>query len=166
MIRKATLNDLSKIVEITKACAKLMISKNILQWNEFYPNLETFKKDVTNQSLYVLENNKDVIGCLVISDYMDEFYKKAKWLTASDKNIYLHRLAIHHDHQGKGFAKKLMNYAFKFSKENGFKSLRLDTFSGNPQNNIFYQNLNFKKLEEIYFREQSEKPFYCYEKVL
>ena len=97
---------------------------------------------------------------------MDEFYKKAKWLTASDKNIYLHRLAIHPDHQGKGFAKKLMNYAFKFSKENGFKSLRLDTFSVNPQNNIFYQNLNFKKLEEIYFREQSEKPFYCYEKVL
>jgi len=42
----------------------------------------------------------------------------------------------------------------------------LDTFSGNPQNNIFYQSLDFKKLENIYFREQSELPFYCYEKVL
>ena len=60
MIRKATLNDLTRIVEITKACAKLMISKNIFQWNEFYPNLETFKKDVINQSLYVLENNKEL----------------------------------------------------------------------------------------------------------
>ena len=79
MIRKATLNDLTRIVEITKACAKLMISKNIFQWNEFYPNLETFKKDVINQSLYVLENNKEVIGCLVISDYMDDFYFYAKW---------------------------------------------------------------------------------------
>ena len=55
---------------------------------------------------------------------------------------------------------------FNFSKENGFKSIRLDTFSGNPQNNIFYQSLDFKKLENIYFREQSELPFYCYEKVL
>ena len=79
MIRKATLNDLTRIVEITKACAKLMISKNIFQWNEFYPNLETFKKDVINQSLYVLENNKEVIGCLVISDYMDDFYGSGKW---------------------------------------------------------------------------------------
>ena len=166
MIRKASLNDLTRIIEITKACAKLMISKNIFQWNDTYPRIETFEKDVNNQMLYVIENKKELIGCLVISDYMDEFYKKAKWLTASDKNIYLHRLAIHPDHQGKGFAKKLMKYAFNFSKENGFKSIRLDTFSGNPQNNIFYQSLDFKKLENIYFREQSELPFYCYEKVL
>ena len=119
-----------------------------------------------NQSLYVIENNKEVIGCLVISDHMDEFYYKVKWLTPNTKNGYLHRLAIHPDYQRKGFAKKLMKYAFNFSKENGFKSIRLDTFSGNPQNNIFYQSLDFKKLENIYFREQSELPFYCYEKVL
>jgi len=166
MIRKANSNDLRRIIDITKACAKLMISKNIFQWNEFYPNLETFKKDVINQSLYVIENNKEVIGCLVISDHMDEFYYKVKWLIPNTKNGYLHRLAIHPDYQRKGFAKKLMKYAFNFSKENGFKSIRLDTFSGNPQNNIFYQSLDFKKLENIYFREQSELPFYCYEKVL
>jgi ribosomal protein S18 acetylase RimI-like enzyme len=97
---------------------------------------------------------------------MDEFYYKVKWLIPNTKNGYLHRLAIHPDYQRKGFAKKLMKYAFNFSKENGFKSIRLDTFSGNPQNNIFYQRLDFKKLENIYFREQSELPFYCYEKVL
>jgi ribosomal protein S18 acetylase RimI-like enzyme len=120
MIRKANLNDLRIILDITKACAKLMISKNIFQWNESYPSLETFKKDVINQSLYVIENNKEVIGCLVISDHMDEFYYKVKWLTPNTKNGYLHRLAIHPDHQRKGFAKKLMKYAFNFSKENGF----------------------------------------------
>jgi ribosomal protein S18 acetylase RimI-like enzyme len=166
MIRKASLDDLKRIIEITQACANLMISKNIFQWNEFYPRIQTFEEDVNNQTLYVIENNSKVIGCLVISDYMDEFYKKAKWLTVSDKNIYLHRLAVHPDYQGKGFAKKLMNYAFDFALENEFKSIRLDTFSGNPQNNVFYQKLDFKKLEKIYFRDQSDKPFYCYEKVL
>jgi hypothetical protein len=59
-----------------------------------------------------------------------------------------------------------MNYAFDFALENKFKSIRLDTFSGNPQNNVFYQKLEFKKLNKIYFRDQSDKPFYCYEKVL
>ena len=114
----------------------------------------------------VIENNSKLDDIDEISDYMDEFYKKAKWLTVSDKNIYLHRLAVHPDYQGKGFAKKLMNYAFDFALENEFKSIRLDTFSGNPQNNVFYQKLDFKNKEKIYFRDQSDKPFYCYEKVL
>jgi N-acetylglutamate synthase-like GNAT family acetyltransferase len=67
MIRKASLDDLKRIIEITQACANLMISKNIFQWNEFYPRIQTFEEDVNNQTLYVIENNSKVIGCLVIS---------------------------------------------------------------------------------------------------
>ena len=46
MIRKATTNDLDRIIEITKACAVFMISNKIFQWNEHYPNIETFENDV------------------------------------------------------------------------------------------------------------------------
>ena len=56
MIRKASLDDLKRIIEITQACANLMISKNIFQWNEFYPRIQTFEEDVNNQTLYVIEN--------------------------------------------------------------------------------------------------------------
>ena len=58
MIRKATTNDLDRIIEITKACAVFMISNKIFQWNEHYPNIETFEKDILNQNLYVLEIKK------------------------------------------------------------------------------------------------------------
>ena len=51
MIRLATKQDLSRIIEITRACAAFMISKNIFQWNEHYPNIETFEKDLDNQTL-------------------------------------------------------------------------------------------------------------------
>ena len=55
MIRKAINKDLSRIIEITKSCAAFMISQNIFQWNEHYPNIETFENDVKNENLYVLE---------------------------------------------------------------------------------------------------------------
>ena len=37
-IRLATNKDINRIIEITNACAKHMISQNIFQWNEQYPN--------------------------------------------------------------------------------------------------------------------------------
>ncbi|MDG1792605.1 MAG: GNAT family N-acetyltransferase [Flavobacteriaceae bacterium] len=166
MIRKAIKDDLHRIIEITKACAVYMISNNIFQWNEHYPNIETFENDALNENLYVLEINKKLIGCLVISHEMDEFYMKVKWQTPNHNNIYLHRLAVDPSYQKKGYAKQLMNFSFEYAKVNSIKSIRLDTFSGNPFNNIFYSNLGFKKLGKIYFRKQSDKPFYCFEKVM
>ena len=98
MIRKAVKKDISRIIEITKSCAAFMISQNIFQWNEHYPNIETFENDVKNENLYVLELNQKIIGCIVISSFMDDFYSKVKWTTPTDKNMYLHRLAIDPDY--------------------------------------------------------------------
>ena len=137
MIRKAVKKDISRIIEITKSCAAFMISQNIFQWNEHYPNIETFENDVKNENLYVLELNQKIIGCIVISSFMDDFYSKVKWTTPTEKNMYLHRLAIDPDYQKKGYAKKLMNFSFDFANKNNIVSIRLDTFSGNPYNNIF-----------------------------
>ena len=156
MIRKAKPNDLKRIIEITKACAAFMISNNIFQWNEHYPNIATFKNDLKEESLYVIEKNEKVIGCIVISQIMDEFYRNVNWITSSEKNLYLHRLAIHPKFQKMVFAKQLMNFSFDFAQKNNFVSIRLDTFSGNPSNKIFYTKLGFKKLGEKYFRKHSD----------
>ena len=97
---------------------------------------------------------------------MDDFYKQITWNTSSKKNIYLHRLAIHPDHQGQGFAKYIMKFIENFAKESGCLSVRLDTFSQNKKNNHLYSKLGYKKLGKIYFRDQSDMPFNCYEKLL
>ena len=166
MIREATNNDLNRIVEITNACGKHMISQNIFQWNKEYPNLEVFKKDLENQSLYVIELESKIVGCVCISEKMDAVYKEVKWLTPDSKNMYVHRLAIDPKFQGKGLAIKLMSYAEDLAKTKDFKSMRLDTFSKNPKNNKFYNLQGYKKLGKIFYRSQSDMPFHCYEKII
>ena len=59
-----------------------------------------------------------------------------------------------------------MDFVEKFSEDNNYVSIRLDTFSKNKKNQLFYELRGYKKLEEIYFPNQSEYPFYCYELVL
>ena len=97
LIRTATKDDLDEVMLIIKACTKHMISKNIFQWNEKYPNIETFKNDIENENLYVLSlQNNELIGCVSITFEMDDFYKTIDWISPSKKNIYVHRLSLIH----------------------------------------------------------------------
>ncbi|WP_033959421.1 GNAT family N-acetyltransferase [Psychroserpens jangbogonensis] len=166
MIRKATLKDIDSIIDITRACARYMIARNIFQWNEHYPNRTPFENDVKRDELYVLEVENTIIGCIVISILMDEEYIPIQWLTPNENNIYIHRLAIHPKHQGKGYAQDLMNFAENYSIENNHTSVRLDTFSQNSRNQKFYELRGYQKLSNIFFPKQSKHPFYCYELVL
>ena len=166
MIRLAKAEDIDVLMNVCKACAKYMISNGIYQWNEHYPSKKAFINDVKRNELYVLEVENTVIGSIVISTYIDEEYIPIKWLTPNNKNIYIHRVAIHPEHQGKGFAQQLMDYAEKYAIENNYTSIRLDTFSQNKRNQKFYELRGYKRLGNIYFPKQSEHPFYCYELVL
>ena len=142
-----------------------MIEQNIFQWNEQYPTLEAFENDSKRNELYVLTFSEEIIGSLVISTLKDEEYNDVSWLTEDANNYYIHRLAIHPEHQRKGYAKKLMDFAEATAKENNATSVRLDTFSQNHRNQKFYEARGYQKLESIYFPKQSEHPFYCYELV-
>ncbi|MFK5958835.1 MAG: GNAT family N-acetyltransferase [Lutibacter sp.] len=166
MIVKASILDLEQLYLITKSYAKYMIENNIFQWNENYPSKEILKKDIELQQIWKLQVNEIIVGLIVLTEVEDKEYLKVKWLTKNYKNLYIHRLAIHPNFQGQGFAQKLMDFTENYAFKNNYKSIRLDTFSKNKRNQIFYKKRNYTKLETIYFPNQSEFPFFCYEKVL
>ncbi|MBD0779922.1 GNAT family N-acetyltransferase [Maribacter sp. ANRC-HE7] len=166
MIRRAKISEIHDILDVTQECAAYMIQNGIYQWNANYPSKKAFEKDIERSELYVLEKEERIIGTLVISTFMDGEYRPIQWLTPNNKNIYIHRLSILPEQQGKGFAQKLMDHAENHAREHGFISIRLDTFSQNKRNQRFYETRGYRKLADIYFRKQSEHPFHCYELVL
>lgn len=166
MIRRAKISEIPDILTITQACAKKMQANGIFQWNEHYPSKEAFIKDIGREELFVIEENNILQGAIVISTLMDEEYKPIEWLTPNGNSIYIHRLSVHPDLQSQGLAQKMMDFAENFSKENGFVSVRLDTFSQNKRNQRFYEQRGYQRLGDIFFPKQSEHPFHCYELVL
>lgn len=163
MIRRAKPSEIDKIITITKACASKMISDKIFQWNENYPNKDTFIEDQKRGELYVLVSSEEIIGCITISTLKDKVYEQVSWITDDLNHFYIHRLAVHPNFQNSGNAKKLMDFAENLAFENNIKSIRLDTFSRNLKNQRFYETRGYIKLDKIYFPNQSEHPFYCYE---
>lgn len=166
MIRPAKLIEIPEILDLTKACARYLCRQGIFQWNEEYPSREAFLVDVERGDLWILEEEKGLIGIIVVSELMDEVYRKVNWLSPNAKNRYIHRLAVHPNFQGRGYATKLMDFAEDKSRKEGARSIRLDTFSKNVRNQRFYENRGYRRLETISFPRQSPYPFYCYELLL
>lgn len=163
MIRRAKILEIPEILGVTRACAADMISHGIHQWNANYPSEKIFKKDIALGRLYVLIKNGRLIGLIALCQDMDPEYKKVKWLTPDGNNLYVHRLAVHPDHQGCGHARALMDFAENEAREKGYVSIRLDTFSKNLRNQKFYEARGYQRLEDIYLPDQSPYPFHCYE---
>lgn len=166
MIRKAKLPEIPEILELTRACGKEMESRGIYQWNEIYPSKAVLENDVDRGQLYLLEGSRGILGIIALTTQMDKEYEDVAWLTQNKGNLYVHRLAIHPEYQSLGYAQQLMSFAESFAKEGNFTSIRLDTFSQNPRNQRFYEQRGYSRLGNVYFPDQSEFPFYCYELVL
>jgi GNAT superfamily N-acetyltransferase len=143
-----------------------MQKKEILQWNEFYPSLERLKNDILQEELYVLDEEGEIEGIIVLTPTIDEEYLPIAWLTPSDNNLYVHRLATNPQKWGGGYGRRLMDFAEDFARKHNYDSVRLDTFSQNQRNQRFYEARGYKRLGNIYFPKQSEAPFYCYEKIM
>lgn len=166
MTCSATEKDIDSLLEITSACALHMQNQSIFQWNALYPSKETFEEDLKRKELFVFKLDTKPIGCIVISTFMDDEYKEVNWLTPNENNVYIHRLAVHPEQQGKGIARKLMAFAEEKSRLEKRTSVRLDTFSQNLRNQKFYEQRGYQRLGAIYIPQQSEFPFYCYELIL
>ena len=166
MIRKATRKDLDRAKSLTEACAAAMQTKGIFQWNEHYPSRERLLEDIENEEFFVLEEQGEIQGIMVLTPQIDEEYVPIEWLTPGGNNLYVHRLATHPELWGRGYGQKLMDFAEGLAAAQKYQSVRLDTFSKNKRNQKFYESRGYKRLGNIFFPKQSEHPFYCYEKIL
>jgi ribosomal protein S18 acetylase RimI-like enzyme len=167
MISKGELHELDAILKLTRACGKHMRENGIDQWDENYPDRTNLLNDLNSETLFAYREDGVVLGIVVLNESQDEEYAEIKWSTNdADRNIVVHRLAVHPDHQGKGIARKIMDFAEVYAKDEGYDAIRLDTYSQNPRNQKFYTNRGYNDLGPVYLKYKKDHPYYCYEMLL
>lgn len=164
MISLGELHEIDEIIALTKACGLHMRENGIDQWDENYPDRASIQKDLDTKTLFAFREDDTILGIVVLNENQDEEYSEIKWSTSEDdRNIVVHRLAVHPSHQGKGIARKIMDFAEDFAKEKEYDAIRLDTFSQNSRNQRFYTNRGYTDLGPVYLKYKKEHPYYCYE---
>ena len=163
-IRKAELTDLDKIMSMYQSCINGMIKNGIDQWDSTYPNAKVIANDINNKTYYIIEK-ENIIGGLTIDKNQDPTYLDIKWEDQENKFLSVHRLAVKEKYWGKGIGKKLMLFAESLVIINKLRSIRLDTYSGNPYAMLFYKKLGYKELGSINLKPNKNE-YYCFEKII
>src|SRR5690554_6163362 len=109
-IRLAVLQDIDDILNIVSDAKKLLKDNKVNQWQNGYPNKDTFLSDIENDSLYVAIDNDKVVGIAYFGITNEPSYKniyQGEWLTKNETYLVIHRLAARGDYYNHGVAKSI-----------------------------------------------------------
>ena len=165
IIRKANKTDLDNIMKMYKSCVKGMLENGIDQWDDNYPNTEIINEDLNVSTYYVVEIDGTIIGGVNIDRNQDDTYLALDWEDQSDSFLVVHRLGVKEEFWNKKIGKYLMLFTENLVIEKGLKSIRLDTYSGNPKAMEFYRRLGYTELGTIDLKPEKDK-YYCFEKII
>lgn len=128
MIRKATLSDIDRLLEIYESAKKFMHTHgNPNQWNGAYPEKETLVNDVEKGHLYVMcEPNQRIYACFALVGGEDVTYARIDGCWRSNTPYYgtIHRIA------GDGTVHGIFAKCAEFARTK-YNHLRVDTHEDN-----------------------------------
>jgi len=162
-IKLAKISDLNSIMQMYKSCVEGMIKNGIDQWNSSYPNSEIIQEDIKNGTYFIGEIEGEIVGGINIDNKQDPTYLDIDWEDTSDSFLVVHRLGVKEELWNKKIGKDLMLFTEKLVIEKNLKSIRLDTYSGNPKAMEFYRRLGYKELGTIDLKPNKNK-YHCFEK--
>ena len=165
IIRKAKNTDLDNIMKMYKSCVAGMLKNGIDQWDENYPNTDIIRADIKVRTYFIAELNGEIVGGINLDENQDPTYLTIDWADKKNQFLVVHRLAVVEEKWGVGIGKELMLFVEEFVVEEGYQSIRLDTYSGNPKAMDFYRRLGYTELGTIDLKPDKDK-YYCFEKII
>jgi GNAT superfamily N-acetyltransferase len=164
-VRRATLNDIPKIMQLITEVVPLMQAAGNFQWDNTYPNPQVFTEDIGLNQLWVADMDGDIGGVAAITTDQYAEYAQAGLDTAQTA-IVVHRLAVSPRYQGRGIARALMQEAEAEALRRGIHIMRIDTNIENQMAQQLFPKLGYVFAGEIGLEFRPGLRFVCYEKVL
>ncbi|WP_295728048.1 GNAT family N-acetyltransferase [uncultured Limosilactobacillus sp.] len=167
-IEKAQLTDYERVVEILKDGRNQLAEKGIDQWQGDYPNPQHVKEDVQNGFAYLVHSDDDeTVGTFTILPSPDHAYDQldGQWLKETEAYLTIHRVAIHSDHAGQGYASKLFMAVIDHIKTDRpeIESIRIDTHEDNHAMQHLITKHGFTRVGTLHGVYRPQEISYVYE---
>ena len=160
-IRRINKEEIDKVMEVIND-AKAFLKLQSKQWQQGYPNVNSMMNDINKGNLFGVYENGELtcLAALIIGiepTYVNMI--EGKWnVEVSNKDLVIHRIAVSEKYRGKGFAKKLMNFAYEYAKENACLSIKVDTHRVNKpmQELLLKHGYNYQGIIDLNRNEEDQ----------
>lgn len=151
ILRKAEARDLDAIESIyNKILLKEEEGEVTTGWERgIYPRRETAEAALKKEEIFVIEDERELVGAGIINKEQVDVYAKAKWkFAAKDSEVMvLHTLVINPDKSGRGYGKRFVDFYEDYAREKGCKYLRMDTNVKNKPARSLYKKLGYEEID-------------------
>ncbi len=151
-IRKSVFFDCAQAVQLyDKVTLYLENNINYPNWvHKVYPSSDTVEKGIKEGSLFVCENDGRLIGAFLLNTDPDGDYSAGDWTAELAEGEYtvIHALAVDPDFGGNGIGKRMVRFCINYSKEKGYKGIRLDAVPKNTPARRMYESMGFRFVGE------------------
>jgi len=152
-IRRATHKDVDELEKLYDDLNDYMSSNiNFPGWLKgIYPIRETAVEGISEESLFIAEDNNKIIGSIILNQTPEEAYNKVKWLTKTNYNEILvaRTLVVHPTYFKKNVATTLLSFAKEYAISQGVKSIRLDVSTNNTPAIGLYRKMGYKYIDTV-----------------
>ena len=165
-LRRAQLQDLTAIMKIIDDAKELLKKNGSPQWQNGYPDQETFTQDIVMQTNWILINDNKVVATATLQLTPEPTYRnitQGQWQQPDEPYATIHRVAISSNYRGQGLSKLLFSNLPTVGQMQGIKNFRVDTHRSNKAMQHIAENFNFKKRGIIKVNDQNDPERLAYE---
>ena len=165
-LRRAQLQDLTAIMKIIDDAKELLKKNGSPQWQNGYPDQETFTQDIVMQTNWILINDNKVVTTATLQLTPEPTYRnitQGQWQQPDEPYATIHRVAISSNYRGQGLSKLLFSNLLTVGQMQGIKNFRVDTHRSNKAMQHIAENFNFKKRGIIKVNDQNDPERLAYE---
>ena len=165
-LRRTQLQDLTAIMKIIDDAKELLKKNGSPQWQNGYPDQETFTQDIVMQTNWILINDNKVVATATLQLTPEPTYRnitQGQWQQPDEPYATIHRVAISSNYRGQGLSKLLFSNLLTVGQMQGIKNFRVDTHRSNKAMQHIAENFNFKKRGIIKVNDQNNPERLAYE---
>ena len=172
MIRVAHINEYKRVLDFYYQLIDDMEGMEYHpKWQKgVYPDPAELRIALENAELFIDEEENEVISAMRVNHDVTDGYDKVAWAVDADKEhvTVIHMLGVAASHQGKGIAKKMVQFVIDKAGSERQNAIRLDVLVGNIPANRLYESMGFEYRERItlYYEDTGFTDFDLYEMVL
>lgn len=148
MIRQAVIKDAAKIAETYDELLRYEKEKGgCSNWVlGVYPTVKVPESKIPLGTMYVLEEEGEICGSMILNKEQAEVYRQIKWKYPAENSdvLVVHTLCIPPGKSGRGYGRKMVEFAKEFAKEQGCRVMRIDTYAHNEPAKGLYTKCGFR----------------------